>query len=180
MLYLALQSQALERNLIVNKIFEATSTNGRWGVDVFTPSADFIAHEQSLSDRHLVLQGHLEDKGKSVKRRVFVFTPDPNADTFYLFGDDVVALEAAKTVYTEGLQSNAYVTIIAMGPQAIVKEYGYKRRSAETYLYINGRIRDSGSILVALGLVEAEGAQEVPAPPEPSTHFAELLRDTGL
>ena len=69
-------------------------------------------------------------KGTVANRKVFVFKPDPDSLKFYLFGDDIVAVEGAEMIYTEGLQSSAYVNILVLGPQAVIKEFGYKRRSA--------------------------------------------------
>ncbi len=78
------------------------------------------------------------------------------------------------------LQSGGCATIHALGPQAILREWTYKRRSSELYLFVDGVEREKGSILVALGLVEGNDPVDIPEPPPPSSHFADLLSEAGL
>lgn len=84
-------------------------------------------------------------------------------------GGDIKAHGGATTVVSRDLQSSQFATIILLGPEAVIEQYGYKRRSSRYVAYVNGEARDiPASILLAMGIIASESTPTTSIPPPPA------------
>ena len=68
----------------------------------------------------------------------------------------------------QDLQSSRGVSLLLLGPQAVVEHHGYKRRSSRVVAYVAGVRTDiPGTVLAAMGLLQVED-EVVPVEPPPS------------
>ena len=157
----------------MKKVWSVTSTNGRWGIEIVSPAEGEIKWPA---------RGTLKSLGSIEGRDVFRFDPDDGSQTWVLPGRDLEPLSGASTAIKMSLQSSDSGTIMILGPQAAVRSWGYKGRSSHVTLYLEGVAQDCpASILLALGLIEAQGKLiEIPPPPPVSGAMAEALRKAGL
>ena len=155
----------------MRQVWECSSTNGRWGAVIVSPSSEEVSWPA---------QGHLEHKGQTDGREVFVFRPDSEAATWVLPGGDIEVIEGAAVAYSKPLQSSRAGTILVLGPTAIIRAWGYKGRSSHITLWLDGTPQDCpGTVLVALGLIDGGKTKEIPPPPPSSGALADALRKAG-
>ena len=150
-------------------IFDARSTNGRWGLAIVGPAGTTLP-----------AQGSLVGLGTIAGIETYRFTPGETG-TWVIAGGDLQPHGGATVVRIMNLQSS-YATILLLGPESVVEQHGYKRRSSNFIAYVSGEAREiPASILLAMGLVVPESA---PAPIEPppalsgamASAFAKLRR----
>ena len=135
-------------------IFEARSTNGRWGMAIVGPEGT-----------KLPAQGSLASLGTVAGIETYLFTPSETG-TWILAGGDLQPHGGATTVRTMNLQSSSSATILLLGPEAVVEQYGYKRRSSRFVAYVAGEAQDiPASILLAMGIIAPESAPAAIEPP---------------
>lgn len=140
---------------MMNTIFEARSTNGRWGIAVLGPEGT-----------RLPAQGRLMDLGEVAQIRTFRFVPDDSSGQWVWAGDDAEVVAGARVVADVGLQSHRRATVIIMGPEAIIRSYGYKRRSESIVAFVNGQEQEiPAQVLASMGLIPGVEAVEVEPPP---------------
>ena len=138
-------------------IFEARSTNGRWGMAIVGPEGT-----------KLPAQGSLASLGTVAGIETYLFTPSETG-TWILAGGDLQPRGGATTVRTMNLQSSSSATILLLGPEAVIEQYGYKRRSSRYVAYVNGEARDiPASILLAMGIIASESTPTTSIPPPPA------------
>ena len=138
-------------------IFEARSTNGRWGMAIVGPDGT-----------KLPAQGSLSNIGTVAGIETYQFYPG-ETKTWVLAGGDIKAHGGATTVVSRDLQSSQTATIILLGPEAVIEQYGYKRRSSRYVAYVNGEERDiPASILLAMGIIASESTPTTSIPPPPA------------
>lgn len=154
-------------------LFEARSTNGRWGLAIVGPAGTTMP-----------AQGSLVGLGTIAGIETYRFTPG-ETETWILAGGDIQPHSGARQVASMGLQSSQVSAILLLGPEAVVEQHGYKRRSSRFVAYVAGEARDiPASILLAMGLVAPESAPAVPPEPPPAlsgamaSAFAKLRRVT--
>lgn len=138
-------------------IFEARSTNGRWGLAIVGPEGT-----------KLPAQGRLASLGAVAGIETYHFIPGETG-TWILAGGDLQPHGGATMVKTMDLQSSSSATILLLGPEAVVEHHGYKRRSSRFTAYMTGEAREiPASILLAMGIVAPESAPAAPIEPPPA------------
>ena len=138
----------------MKEIFSARSTNGRWGLAVVGPEGTTFPAQGSL--RHV---------GKVAGMATYEFTPGETGAWVATAGD-VTVDGGAPLVASEELQSSQVATLLLLGPQAVVEHHGYKRRSSRVVAYVAGVETDiPGTVLAAMGLLQADGEVVVVEPP---------------
>lgn len=138
-------------------IFDARSTNGRWGLAIVGPEG-----------ARLPAQGSLVSLGTVAGIETYRFTPG-DTGTWVLAGGDLQPHGGATLVASRDLQSSQFATILLLGPEAVVEQHGYKRRSSRFVAYVAGEARDiPASILLAMGLIAPESAPAAPIEPPPA------------
>lgn len=142
-------------------IFEARSTNGRWGLAIVGPEGT-----------RLPAQGSLVRLGTVAGIETYRFDAG-DTGTWVLAGDDMQPHGGATLVSSRDLQSSQVATILLLGPEAVVEHHGYKRRSSRFKAYVAGEAREiPASILLAMGLVAPESAPNKPIEPPPTLNTA--------
>ena len=138
-------------------IFNARSTNGRWGLAIVGPEGS-----------RLPAQGSLISLGTVAGIETYQFTPGETG-TWVLAGEDLQPHGGATLVTARDLQSSQIATILVLGPEAVVEHHGYKRRSSRFTAYVAGEAHDiPASILLAMGLIAPESAPAAPIEPPPA------------
>jgi hypothetical protein len=140
---------------MMEEIFAARSTNGRWGLAVVGPEgAKFPA------------QGSLRHVGKVAGLATYEFVPGETGTWVLPVLEEVTVHGGATLVAAHDLQSGGYVSLLLLGPQAVVERYGYKRRSSRVVAYVAGaETHIPGTVLAAMGLLQADGEVVAVAPP---------------
>jgi hypothetical protein len=153
--------------------FSATSTNGRWGLDVTAPEGTTWP-----------AKGHMVDYGTTAGRRLFSFVPGADGQWFYVAKCFVKPMAGCVVVHTVGLQSGADATIVAGGDFMVFREIGYKGRSSTVRVFNKGEEETELplAIMRALGIVPGESAPEVIMPDIPSLGggLADALESAGF
>lgn len=140
---------------MMNTIFEARSTNGRWGIAIVGPEGT-----------RLPAQGKLLDLGEVAQVRTFKFIPDESSGQWIWAGDDAEVVAGARVVESVSLQSHRRATVIILGPEAVIRSFGYKRRSETVVAFVNGQEQEIPShVMASMGLIPGVDAVEVEPPP---------------
>lgn len=138
----------------MKELFSARSTNGRWGLALVGPEGTTLPAEGSL--RHV---------GSVAGINTYELVPGETS-TWVLVAEDVKVHGGATLVALEGLQSGRHASIVLLGAEAVVEHYGYMRRGSRIAAYVKGVKTDiPGSVLAAMGLIEAQGEIVEVAPP---------------
>lgn len=172
----------------MKQIYWNTSQNGRWGISIVSETLYQEADVRLTSGK--TLQATISYLGITEGHRVYRLEKTDKQQWAVIFGD-AVALAGASVVYSESLQGGACCSLLLLSEQAIVKTYGYKRRSSQIHYYEQGQEKNiPASVLLALGLLpDTPEPEEVPPPPtfdpagmEPQAKgaLAEALRKAGL
>ena len=142
----------------MKEIYRATSQNGRWGLAL-------VSEGISPEDLRQPVQATITALGTAEGRNVFRVEPT-ELPQWALVGGDLEPLAGASTVNTQSLQGGDSVTLILLSRQAIIKRYGYKRRSSRITYYEDGEAKAiPASVLLALGVLpEAPIPEPIPAP----------------
>jgi len=111
-----------------------SSTNGRWGLRIVGPAGTKFPAE-----------GKLERLGEIGGYSTYRFIPG-ETDRWVLIGEDMTPLEGAEGVERMSLQSNNYISLVILGPDAVVEHHGYKRRGSTVSRYVRG-IKDKDSLI---------------------------------
>jgi len=142
------------------EIFSARSTNGRWGLAVVGPQGTTFPAQGSL--RHI---------GKVAGTVTYEFVPGETG-TWVMTAEDVTVHGGATVVDCMDLQSSRTVSLLLLGPEAVIEHHGYKRRSSRIVAYVNGAEADiPATVLAAMGLLKADG-EEVAIEPPPALNGA--------
>ena len=142
----------------MKEIFSAISQNGRRGLAIVSEVFENVSAPVQCSISHL---------GKISGKTVYRIEPT-DAKQWLLVGDDLQALSGCTLITTMDLQGNGDVSLVLMGPEAIVRSWGYKRRSSNVYYYKCGKREPVPSaILLALGLVASDTEPEKVETPPP-------------
>ena len=142
----------------MKEIYSVTSQNGRWGLAVVSESIEKMDNPVQATATRLG-----DTEGQSVWRVEATDRPQ-----WVMVGGDLEALAGARVLEGMSLQGNSDVTLMLLGPEAIVRRWGYKRRSSCVCFYSNGERQPiPASVLLALGLIPVSEAPEEAAPPPP-------------
>ncbi len=138
----------------MKEIFSARSTNGRRGLAVVGPEG-----------ATLPAQGSLRHVGNVSGIETYEFTPGETG-TWVMTTEDVTVHRGATMVKWQYLQSSRGVSLLLLGPQAVVEHHGHKRRSSRVVAYVAGVETDiPGTVLAAMGLLQAGGEVVAVDPP---------------
>lgn len=139
---------------MLKELFSARSTNGRWGLAVVGPAGTVLPAQGSLT--HVGLVGGLD---------TYQFLPGETG-RWVLTAGDVTVHGGATLVAQKDLQSSQVASLLLVGPQAVVEHHGYRRRSSRVVALVGGVETDiHGTVLAAMGLIEAEGEVVAIEPP---------------
>jgi len=175
----------------MKELFKAASTNGRWGMVIAGPE-DYEQKEGFAGiNTGISFFGKLIDLGEVNGFKTYRFDPlDPSSQAdggnWFLVMDDAEAMVGAEKIFSKGLQSGRVVTLFALASDfAVVREWGYDRRSSWFVTYVNGKKQDvPDAVLVAAGVVEPPHYEEVKVevenPTTTNAALAEALRAAGL
>lgn len=173
----------------MKEIFRATSQNGRHGIAVV--SGDLYQGQGEYFPRHRPVQAALHKLGVVEGHTVLSITTT-DAPQWALILDDAVPLAGASVIAADDLQGGNAVTFLFLSEQAIVKTFGYARRSSRIRYYERGQEKSiPASVLLALGLLpdDTPKPEEIPPPPafdiagmapETKGALADALRKAGL
>lgn len=142
----------------LKEIYRATSQNGRWGLAL-------VSEGIFPEDLRQPVQATITALGSAEGHDVFRLEPT-DLPQWALIGDDLVPLAGATVVNAQNLQGGDSVTLLLLSRQAIVKDYGYKRRSSRIRFFDDG-VKKSipSSVLLALGVLpETPIPEPIPAP----------------
>lgn len=156
----------------MNIVFREISQNGFRGLEIVSAETEPPARGSFLA------RGSLRALGTTAGVRSFEFTASSEATTWVLATrQDVEPVEGATLAAKVDLCGDKYASVLVIGALAIIREWGYKRRSSRYVMYREGEAQEvPPSVLLALGLIEPESAPEAIAPPPaPSGAFAEAL-----
>lgn len=155
------------------KNFSHSSQNGRWGLAVVAP--DDCDIDRSPAEGSLVSLGKIEGLD------TYEFLPGKTGQWIKIF-EDAVPIVGAVVVKGHDLQGGNTATLVAMGPFAALKLYGYKRRSSSVVAYKNGKQVDlPAAVMAAMGLIPCEReVVQVEIPPVEEGPLAAALRKAGL
>lgn len=119
------------------ELHHSRSTNGRWGLVLVGPEGTKFPAE-----------GRVEYIGTVAGKKTFRFTPCASGEWGYVGGD--VKVHGGATVIEEmGLQSSNYTSLLVLGKQAVIQEFGYKGRISEICAFIEGkRVRIPDTVLL--------------------------------
>lgn len=142
----------------MKEIYRATSQNGRWGLALVSEGIEPGGLRQPVQTTITAL-------GTAEGRDVFRLEPTDRPQ-WALVGGDLEPLAGASTVIAQNLQGGDSVTLLLLSRQAIVRSYGYKRRSSTITYYEDGEAKDvPASVLLAIGVLpEAPIPEPIPAP----------------
>ena len=142
----------------MKEIYRATSQNGRWGLAL-------VSEGIPPEDLRQPVQATITALGTAEGRDVFRLEPTDKPQ-WALVGGDLEPLAGASTVIAQNLQGGDSVTLLLLSRQAIVRSYGYKRRSSTITYYEDGEAKDvPASVLLALGVLpEAPIPEPIPVP----------------
>lgn len=160
-------------------LYKAVSQNGRWGVEVVSEGYFFDGDKSpwTRGSQTCSLRAEVSRIGEVEGRDVFRAEPT-DKDQWLVTGDDLIPLVGAEYIKAIDLQGGDSSTLLMVGEQAIVRSYGYKRRSSQVLFLDHGVETDiPASILLALGVLpDTPDPEPVPAPPAFDIENA----DTGL
>ena len=126
------------------EVFSARTTSGHWGLAVYGP--DGMA---------LPAQGSLRPVGDVAGVRTYVFSPGETGEWAMIAGDVTVA-SGARVVCQVDLPGGQVMSLLLLGPQAVIEHHGHKRRSSVLAAYRDGLEAElSGAALASLGLIPA-------------------------
>lgn len=167
----------------MNVIYTDRSTNGRWGVDIVSSTYCRGKHPnigvECILDPDgkpvdFPLRGVVTDLGEVDGIRVIRIEYDPEAQTWLAFGE---LINGGTQVLEMSLQSHRFLSLNVIGPVAVLRTYGYRRRSSTTFLVKNGQpVELSPSQLLALGLIQADRAPESSGPIAAAPVETEMMR----
>jgi hypothetical protein len=141
--------------MMKTEIFRDRSTNGRWGLAVVGPEGTTFPAQGSL--RHI---------GEVAGMATYEFTPGETGTWAMAIPAEVVVHGGATLVASVDLQSSAVASLLLLGPEAVIERFGYKRRSSHISAYVAGVETDiPGTVLAAMGLLQAKGEVVVVEPP---------------
>lgn len=113
------------------KVYEVSSTNGRWGVQIVTGEGPSFFRER-------VQEGTLSRLGCEAGFEVFRFTPGTSG-TFSLVEGDAKLMKGGETVLTMSLQSGDIANLFHVKEGDVWKAWGYARRSAKLWTLRGGK-----------------------------------------
>lgn len=142
----------------MKEICRATSQNGRWGLALVSEGLQPGCLRQPV-------QATITALGNAEGRDVFRLEPTDKPQ-WALVGDDLEPLAGASVVIAQNLQGGDSVTLLLLSRQAIVRSYGYKRRSSTITYYEDGEAKNvPASVLLAIGVLpETPIPEPIPAP----------------
>lgn len=156
----------------MKEIYRATSQNGRWGMALVSERFD------ECPGRENPLRASITSLGEAEGHRVFRLEPTDAPQWVVVFGDaDVIS--GASLVFGCSLQGNSDVSLVLLSEQALVRVYGYKRRSDRIIYFERGEVRAiPASVLLALGLLN-NNTEPQPVAPPPAFDLGEVDAGKG-
>lgn len=154
--------------IIVNRM----STNGRWGLCVVAPEG---------TDPKAPIEGSLGSLGEVAGVETYQITPGGTGQWFLLEEEDIEVLAGATVVVSMSLQSGDHAAIVALGPFAAIRRYGYKRRSSHIVAFRRGeKIEMPPALLAAMGLIPCDRKEvKIETPALPSA-LEDALKCAGI
>jgi hypothetical protein len=104
-------------------VWQAESSNGRWGLRIYAPSAEVVQKTDGL---YSAPGFAAEVRGEASGRKIIFLVPHGGTTT--VWGDGLEAEAGADEVLSMDLQSHRQVAVCNCEPGAQLREYGYKRR----------------------------------------------------
>lgn len=139
--------------------YTKSSTNHRWGISLVGDLAEV--------DLMRPVQGTIKHLGTVAGFDTWEVTPGQTGEWYWLTGD-VEVVGGAVVLSQMGLQSNGEANLLRLTAEAVVKTYGYKRRSSRYSALINGEGKDiPDAVLAAMGLVQGENVRQAEDLPKP-------------
>lgn len=138
----------------MKELFVARSTNGRWGLALVGPE------ETDLKERNTV-------KPVGTVSGVQVFEVSPTDEpTWVRIAGDVTVHGGATLVASVDLQSNGMMSLLLLGPMAVVEHHGYRRRTSQIVAYEdNVAVGIPSTVLAAMGLLKIDKPTDIVEPP---------------
>ena len=131
---------------------------GRWGLRIVGPEGTKFPAEGTL--RYIP-----EGEGKGTTTSTYLFTPG-GTDSWVLVGEDVTPIAGAAVVERMTLQSNNYISLLILGPDAVVEHHGYNRQWSIITAYARGVEKlIPESILSVMGLIDEGKVRTIEPPP---------------
>ena len=154
----------------MKEIYRTTSQNGRWGLALVSEGIPELT-------RSTPVQAALTTLGETEGHRVVRIEPTDDPQWAVIYSCDAEPLSGASRVETIDLQGNSYVTLLLLGPRALVRTWGYKGRSSRVLYYEDGQQQDvPASVLLALGMLDSKVIPST-VPPPPAFDVGELARE---
>lgn len=143
---------------MMKEIFWAESQNGRWGVSI-------VSESYSPVDTAFPVQAEITALGAVAGKNIYRIEKTQKPQ-WLLVTDDAEPISGASMIETMDMQGHRCVTLLLLGEEAIVREYGYRRRSSIVSYYKRGEVQTiPESVLLALGLIPASHEPEPIGPP---------------
>lgn len=141
----------------MKEIYSVFSQNGRWGISIVS---------ESINDCSVPIRAEIMNLGRTGGQDVFR-VEETEKPQWVLVCDDAEPILGASLITAMDLQGHRNVTVILIGPKALVRYYGYRRRSSRTVYYEDGNpMKIPESVLLAQGMAPASQEPEVfTAPP---------------
>jgi len=160
----------------MREIYNVTSQNCRWG---FSMVSNTIGTWYDLLDHPSVITHLGSVEGKEVYQVEVI--DNPKTYTF-MTEYEAEVVSGATLVECINLQGGNFVSLIQLGETAIVRVYGYKRRSNQVLMFHEGRESElASSVLLAMGMIESEREiKEISPLPPFNPVFADLLERMGV
>ena len=148
----------------MKEIYSVYSQNGRWGVSVVSETFENLSEPVQATVTRVG-----RTSGMDVYRAETTDSPQ-----WLVIRDDAVPISGADIIQRCNLQGNRSTTLLLIGPEAIIRCYGYKRRSSHIEYFKDGvQKRVPDSVLLAMGAIpNSEDPEVIPAPP--AFNLAEL------
>lgn len=148
----------------MEEIYRAISQNGRWGISLV--SEGFPEIKRRCPDP---MQAGIWELGTVNGIKTFRIEPTDKMQWVYV-SEDTEVLSGGYTPCRMNLQGGRTASLHILSRKALVKKYGYKRRSSEIVFFRDGvEVKMPASVLLALGLVpQGQVPRELPAPEEAS------------
>ena len=150
------------------------SQNGQWGIELH------VLTDDPNADPGSPIEGDLERVGKFGGMETYRLTPRKGAGTWHwLTNADVEALDGASVV-EQSLQGGKSASLVSASALAILKTWGYKRRSSSTEVFQSGDFTEATEgQLYAAGILTPQEEPKKVEPPQPTAMGRALLAALG-
>ena len=170
----------------MREILRERSQNGRWGVSVVTRDVpeEYLELGYGRGTPELIREkgvpGTLTHLGRDGSgSQVYRLDYDPASQTWVVAGEDLEVVSGATQVVKTTLQGHRHATLLLAGADAVVKSYGYRRRSSSVSLYRRGvKEHVPEAVLLAYGITPSTGQiRPTPEVPDLDPRIREALAE---